>query len=86
MHLFNRQFDKFFSVNASRNYDSMKNYFLKIFKVSWHEKMAELSEGKYLLRSDEVTLLDIHVAPVWETLYVLNKGVMREDLKSLDLE
>lgn len=83
---FNQSVAAFFKVYDNRGYNNVKNFFLKDFNLNYHERIAALSKGKYLLQTDDITLLDIHVAPFWETLYLLNKGPMKEDLEPLNLE
>jgi hypothetical protein len=86
MFIFNNQIDDFFKMYSHRNWSAVVNYFLTKFYVPWHERTAELSEGKFLMATDELSLVDIHIGPIWETLYMLYKGPMKEELKSLELE
>ena len=50
-----------------------------------HEQFASQSNGKFLLGTDHPTVLDIHVAPFWEFLYMLKDGPMADVYEALNL-
>ena len=37
--------------------------------------MCTEANGKFLMGSDELTALDIHVGPFWEVIYLYRNGV-----------
>lgn len=65
-----------FGVILSRGEDDEKIELYKKEELPLFEKMcADAGDGKYLMGTDEITQLDVHVAPFWEIIYLFDKGV-----------
>ena len=45
-----------------------------------HEAIAKAAEGKFLFGTDDLTLMDLHIAPYWELLYLCHSGGPMADL------
>ena len=64
-----------FPMILSRGQDVEKLQKYKEETLPIYEKMCTEANGKYLLGTDEPTLLDIHCAPFWEIVYLWDRGV-----------
>lgn len=64
-----------FGVVLSRGEDVEKINKYKEETLPIFEAMCTEANGKFLLGTDELTLLDIHCAPMWEIVYLFEDGV-----------
>ena len=69
------QIKNMFGVILSRGQDDEKIELYKSEELPAFEKMCADAGGKFLMGTDEITQLDIHVAPFWEIIYLMDKGV-----------
>ena len=79
------QMDKFqktlsgiFPMILSRGQDVEKIEKYKNETLPIYEKMCTEANGKFLMGTDELTGLDIHCAPFWEMLYLMDTGVYED--------
>lgn len=51
-----------------------------------HEKLAAQSKGKFLLATEDPTVLDFKVGPYWEILYLFQEGPLENVWVAIDME
>ena len=61
-----------FGVILSRGEDPEKIELYKNEELPVFEKMCADLGDKYLMGTDEITQLDIHCAPFWEIIYLMD--------------
>ena len=64
-----------FGVILSRGQDEEKINKYKNETLPAFEEMCKKSNGKFLMGTDDLTMLDIHCGPMWEIVYLFEKGV-----------
>ena len=43
-----------------------------------YEQWCVEANGKFLLGTDDITALDIHVGPLWEIMFLMRNGVYND--------
>mmetsp|Transcript_40756 Transcript_40756/g.53467 ORF Transcript_40756/g.53467 Transcript_40756/m.53467 type:complete len:112 (+) Transcript_40756:390-725(+) len=75
MEKFGKTLPGLFPMVLSRGQDVEKLQKYKEETLPIYEQMCTEANGKFLLGTDEPTLLDIHCAPFWEIVYLWDRGV-----------
>lgn len=75
MEKFNKNLSNMFGLILSRGQDVEKILKYKNETLPVFEAMATEANGKFLLGTDDLTQLDIHCGPMWEIVYLMEKGV-----------
>ena len=75
MERFNKLLPNMFGVILSRGQDVEKINKYKSETLPEFEALATEANGKFLFGTDDLTQLDIHCAPLWEIIYLFEKGV-----------
>lgn len=75
MDKFGKTLKNLFGVVLSRGQDAEKinTYLTETLPI--YEQMATEANGKFLLGTEDLTLYDIHCAPIWEIMYLFRDGV-----------
>ena len=63
-----------FGVILSRGQNAEKIAKYKAETLPEFEAMATEANGKFLFGTDDLTQLDIHCAPLWEIIFLFEKG------------
>ena len=71
---FGKLLPNMFAVILSRGQDVEKINKYKEETLPIFEQMCTLISGKFLFGTDELTMLDIHCASMWEIIYLFEKG------------
>ena len=64
---FDKTMGSFFKVYLSRGKEGKEDLHQSV--ASWNDFAAPMKEGKWLLGTGEPTMLDLHVAPMFEMLH-----------------
>ncbi len=75
MEKFNKNLANMFGVILSRGEDVEKINKYKEETLPVFEQMCKDADGKFLFGTDDLTQLDIHCGPMWEIIYLFDKGV-----------
>ena len=75
MEAFNKTLSNMFPMILSRGQDVEKIMAYKNNALPIYEKMCTEANGKFLLGTDDITALDIHVASILELAYLFQGGV-----------
>ena len=75
MDKFGKMLPNMFGVILSRGQDVEKINKYKTETLPLFEQMCTEANGKFLFGTDELTMLDIHCASMWEIIYLFEKGV-----------
>ena len=75
MERYNKTFGFFLGIVLNRGQDKEKISAYKEQALPIYEAMCTEANGKFLMNSDELTALDIHVGPFWEVIYLYRNGV-----------
>ena len=75
MEKFNKAIGPMFGVILSRGQDEEKILKYKTETLPIFEAMCTEANGKFLFGTDDLTAMDIHCAPMWEIIFLFEKGV-----------
>ena len=86
MERFNKTFGILIAVVLSRGQDAEKIATYKEQALPVYEAMCTAANGKFLMGTDDITQLDIHVGPFWEIMYLFRDGVYSDVNEKLKIE